>query len=128
MACKKISMLLFSIVGQQPSPLLSSLILETQFSVLNWLRNVIKCAFLGQLSTLFLKTVFSAILLNVAWGSGWDQLLCVVKKTTSKLSLTSSKIYVLPSLVRTGLAGLATYAEESLVRSACMFLPRHCEL
>ena len=48
-----------------------------QFSVLNWLRNVIKLTFLSQLSTL--KPVFS-MLLSFARGSGWDQLLCVMTK------------------------------------------------
>ena len=72
---------------------------KTQFSVLNWLRNVIKNKFPSQLSTL--KPVFSAMLLSFARGSGWDQLLCVMTKLPASFRRPAPRFDVLPPLIAT---------------------------
>ena len=64
----------------QPDPRvkLNSIAGNTGFSVLNWLRNVIKCIKFILEPIKHTKLVFSAILLSFGQGSGWDQLLCVI--------------------------------------------------
>ena len=61
-----ISFCIPELIIYQPDPQAQQDSRKHQF---NWLRNVIKCTLLSQLSTL--KPVFSATLLSFAWGSGW---------------------------------------------------------